>query len=56
VALERTTSEPIRDSEVAIASGRLNARKSVSGSGRSLSSDAAYTTPIPPWPSFPVIV
>jgi hypothetical protein len=35
VALERTTSEPMRAREVAIASGRLNARKSVSGSGRS---------------------
>ena len=33
VALERTTSEPIAESEVAIASGRLKARKSVSGSG-----------------------
>ena len=35
VALERTTSERMPDSEVAIASGRLKARKSVSGSGRS---------------------
>ena len=32
-ALERTTSEPMPDSDVAIASGRLNARKSVSGIG-----------------------
>jgi len=35
VALERTTSEPMPASEVVIASGRLNARKSVSGSARS---------------------
>ena len=35
VALERTISEPMPDSDVAIASGRLKARKSVSGSGRS---------------------
>jgi hypothetical protein len=34
VALERTTSEPIRESDVAMASARLKARKSVSGSGR----------------------
>ncbi len=34
MALERTTSELTPDSEVAIASGRLKARKSVSGSGR----------------------
>ena len=34
VALERTTSEPMPDSDVAMASGRLKARKSVSGSGR----------------------
>jgi hypothetical protein len=33
-ALERTTIEPMRESDVAIASGRLKARKSVSGSGR----------------------
>ena len=35
VALERTISEPTPDNDVAIASGRLKARKSVSGSGRS---------------------
>ena len=34
MALERTISEPMPDSDVAIASGRLKARKSVSGSGR----------------------
>jgi hypothetical protein len=34
VALDRTTSDPVPESEVAIASGRLKARKSVSGSGR----------------------
>jgi hypothetical protein len=34
VALERTTRDPIPESEVVMASGRLNARKSVSGSGR----------------------
>ena len=34
VALERTTSEPMPESDVAMASGRLKARKSVSGSGR----------------------
>jgi site-specific DNA-methyltransferase (adenine-specific) len=34
VALERTMSEPTPDKDVAIASGRLKARKSVSGSGR----------------------
>ncbi len=34
VALERTTSDSIRVSDVAIASGRLKARKSVSGSAR----------------------
>ena len=32
--LERTISEALPDSDVAMASGRLNARKSVSGSGR----------------------
>ena len=35
VALERTINEPVPESDVAIASGRLKARKSVSGSGRS---------------------
>ncbi len=35
VALERTISEPIPDNDVEMASGRLKARKSVSGSGRS---------------------
>ena len=34
VVLERTISEPMPDNDVAMASGRLNARKSVSGSGR----------------------
>ena len=34
MALERTISEPMPDNDVAIASGRLKARKSVSGSGR----------------------
>ncbi len=35
LALDRTMSEPMPESDVEIASGRLKARKSVSGSGRS---------------------
>ena len=47
-ALERTTREPVPDSDVAIASGRLNARKSDSGSARN-DADGNTTRRVSTW-------